>query len=110
MQTSATELLTRQFYDWEQRGRGWCVWPQPVDIEPPFRPFLGHFLPPRAAVDDGQFETPLSRFASLFLPRAPSPPPVIEQVEAEPEPQFNDSRNDLIELQTLLPADFDPGT
>ena len=28
--------LTRDFYAWEQRGRGWQVWPEPVELEPPF--------------------------------------------------------------------------
>ncbi len=100
---SATELLTRQFYDWEQRGRGWRVWSDPVALEPPFRPFVGHFLPLRAGVDDGQFETPLSRLANRFLGRKPVPP-VIPQVEEEPEPELTGDRERLIELRTYLPT------
>jgi hypothetical protein len=30
------QRLTRQFYAWESRGRGWQVWPYAVDLEPPF--------------------------------------------------------------------------
>lgn len=35
---SAARLSTA-FYEWEQRGRGWRVWPHAVDLEPPFRQF-----------------------------------------------------------------------
>src|ERR1041384_5546450 len=105
--TSAVELLTHQFYEWEQRGRGWSVWPQPVNIEPPFRPFLGHFLPRRSVVDDGQFETPLSRLAGLFLSRAPISPPVIAEAEEQPEPESIGQREKLVEFQVLVPPDLD---
>jgi hypothetical protein len=37
---SPAEQLTAAFYEWEIRGRGWQVWPYPVALEPPFRPFL----------------------------------------------------------------------
>ena len=45
--------LTEQFYRWELRGRGWFMWPEVVQLEPPFRPFEGHYLPSSAYVDDG---------------------------------------------------------
>ena len=57
---SQTQRLTMQFYDWEQRGRGWQVWPCPVELEPPFRPFYGHALPALPAVDDTRKPTLLS--------------------------------------------------
>ena len=38
------ERLTAQFYDWERRGRGWQLWSYPVELEPPFRPFFGHYV------------------------------------------------------------------
>ena len=61
---SAGEALTRQFYDWEMRGRGWQVSCRPVALEPPFRPFFGHFVhgPPGAVIDDGRKPTALSSF------------------------------------------------
>src|SRR5437588_5476555 len=109
--SSATELLTQQFYDWERRGRGWSVWPEPVDIEPPFRPFPGHFLPPRAVVDDGQFETPLSQLASWFLGRSSrKPPPLPPEPEEEPEPEFIGPPDNLVEFQALVPPDLNPDT
>ncbi|MEZ4927917.1 MAG: type IV secretion system DNA-binding domain-containing protein [Saprospiraceae bacterium] len=39
------EYLTAQFYTWEQRGRGWNVFDQPVELEAEFIPFFGHFKP-----------------------------------------------------------------
>ena len=44
-----SEYLTTQFYAWEQRGRGWKVFDQPVELESEFVPFFGHFPPERTA-------------------------------------------------------------
>jgi hypothetical protein len=38
--------LKEQFYTWERRGRGWGVAPYPTVLEPPFRPFVGHYMTP----------------------------------------------------------------
>lgn len=105
-----SELLTRQFYDWEQRGRGWAVWPAPVDLEPPFRPFHGHFVQ-RPEVDDGQFDTGLSLFADSFKrllgfrERRPEVLPIEEAPEPEPDVLKDPPR--LVELHTLLPANLE---
>ncbi len=55
------ESISRQFYDWERRGRGWQVYDFPVDLEPPFRPF--YFFEPKddPATDDGRISTFFSR-------------------------------------------------
>ena len=45
------EQLTEQFRQWELRGRGWQVFTEPVEPEPPFVPFHGHFLPATRPVD-----------------------------------------------------------
>lgn len=37
-----SEELTRAFYAWEHRGRGWAAWDAPVHLEPPFQPFSRH--------------------------------------------------------------------
>jgi hypothetical protein len=108
---TASDLLTRQFYEWERRGRGWTVWSEPVDLEPAFRPFVGHYLSRASVPDDGQFETGFSRFADSFrrmLGRKEErhEPPPIEEPE-EPEPEAIVRRRDLVELQTLLPANLD---
>src|ERR1035437_9939795 len=39
------EQLTEQFHRWELRGRGWQVFPEPVEPEPPFVPFTGYYVP-----------------------------------------------------------------
>jgi hypothetical protein len=52
---SLTEYLTAQFYAWEQRGRGWKVFDEPVHLESEFIPFFGHFPPERIdQIDDGR--------------------------------------------------------
>lgn len=50
---SLVERLTENFYQWEVRGRGWQVWPYPVDIEPPFVPF-SHAISSERRIDDGR--------------------------------------------------------
>lgn len=87
--SSSIEELTRRFYLWEVRGRGFLQWPRPVRLEPPFRPFFGHYLPSSGpVVDDGRRE---GIFSQLFGPssnsqaltHAPHPD------EDEPEPEFD---------------------
>ena len=100
----ATEELTRRFYEWERRGRGWLQWPRSVVLEPPFRPFYGHFvLPPTSPRDDGRRETVVSRFFDSLVPKtAPSPPTLPEGLFDEPEPEFVD-RQEYVELAVVLP-------
>lgn len=107
---TVVELLTEQFYQWELRGRGWVSWDRPVELEPPFRPFEGHFLPPSYHQDDGVEETPLSRFADKFLgffgaktekPAAREPDDEVE----EPPPGYLEEPGHLVELQVALPPD-----
>ncbi len=97
------EDFSAQFYRWEARGRGWQVWPEPVELEPPFR-WLQYTLPPK--VDDGQrpsFWGDLAR--GIFGRSVPPPEPTpVEEPEAEPEPLV---REEWVELQTLLPAKLD---
>lgn len=67
-----TEALTAQFYEWEILGRGWLSANEPVDLEPPFTPFFGHFIQRQPIVDDGVRHTLLSRIASAFKTRSPA--------------------------------------
>lgn len=99
------DRLTEQFSRWEQRGRGWQVHGEPVQPEPPFVPFDGHYLPQTPAVDDGRKLTFLS---SLFrkVTATPELPPVVPEPEIEPEPTPL-VRDSLVELHTSLPADLD---
>lgn len=51
------ESLTRQFYNWEQRGRGWIYDPDILlDLEPPYHPFF-HYAPQVQHTDDGKHHT-----------------------------------------------------
>jgi len=55
MRYALSEYLTAQFYAWEQRGRGWELFHQPVHLESEFIPFFGH-IPPEtpARMDTGR--------------------------------------------------------
>lgn len=50
---STASVLTRQFYEWEQRGRGWYCVDETVALEPRFVPFFGHYVP-GDIIDDGK--------------------------------------------------------
>src|SRR4051812_28739168 len=50
-----------QFYEWEQRGRGWLLANSPVELEAPFHPFIAHRVP-LPYTDDGKRETIFSNF------------------------------------------------
>ncbi|MBK8483847.1 MAG: hypothetical protein IPL31_05755 [Saprospiraceae bacterium] len=55
MSYGLSEYLTTQFYAWEQRGRGWKVFNEPVHLESEFIPFFGHFPPQTTGqIDDGR--------------------------------------------------------
>ncbi len=66
MQYQLVKELTKNFYKWEQRGRGWDVWEYLVELEPPFVPFYYHMPTSRISIDDGYTHTFLSSLASRF--------------------------------------------
>jgi hypothetical protein len=103
------EQLSEQFHRWEQRGRGWQVFPEPVFPEPPFVPFNGHYLPNTPAIDDGRKPTFLSSFVqklSRTLSTETESPPAIAEPGEEPEPTPL-ARGSLVELQASLPNKLD---
>jgi predicted DNA-binding transcriptional regulator AlpA len=102
---SSDEALTRQFYDWETRGRGWQVFNQPVDLEPPFRPFFGHFISGAAVADDGRRPTALSSFIDRLTSRGNNPPPLPVPEESEPDPHYIEDDAPLLEIQVALPPE-----
>jgi hypothetical protein len=52
---SLSQYLTAQFYAWEQRGRGWKVFGEPIQLESEFIPFFGHIPPQtKTQIDDGK--------------------------------------------------------
>src|SRR5437762_2902537 len=58
--------LTRQFYAWEKRGRGWKLWDYPIQLEPPFRPFF-RYLPAAPVFDDARKPTFFSALADKIF-------------------------------------------
>src|ERR1035437_5733662 len=90
------------FLTWEQRTRGWQLWPERVALEPPLRPFqvLTPYVPPR---DDARKEGLWSLLRGKDYRVAPPPPPV--QIE-EPPPTPRREYDDLVEIAVALPADF----
>jgi hypothetical protein len=99
---STAEELTEAFYAWELRGRGWQTYPYPVCLEPPFRPFPGHYPPRPAAIDDSRRETTLSGFIGRLLGKREEAP--VEEEEPEPEPTPFTSDTPLREIRITLPA------
>lgn len=66
---------TAEFYAWEQRGRGWFLSPDPVELEPPFVPFYA-YQTPTPYLDDGKKATWLSAIAAAFRePQGQAPHP-----------------------------------
>jgi hypothetical protein len=102
------EKISEQFYQWEMRGRGWQVWPNPVAPEPNFRPFLGFRLSEQfPEIDNGRRPTFLSSlFRTVGKQLNPQPPPIPEEPEAEPEPEML-CRDSLVELQLSLSEEDD---
>jgi Type IV secretion-system coupling protein DNA-binding domain len=103
------EQLTAQFRQWELRGRGWQVFDEPVQPEPPFIPFHGHYLPAAPALDDGRRPTFLSSLVQKLSGKfstTPTPAAVEPEPEEAPEPQSL-VREKLIEFQASLPDKLD---
>src|SRR5688572_24447548 len=99
---SVHEQLSEQFYQWELRGRGWEVFDRPVSPEPPFRPFIGHYLPGQPPIDDGRrpsFLSSIVRKIAQQLADQPTPVPIAGKPDEEPEPEEL-IRDPLIELRT----------
>lgn len=68
------EQLTRAFYEWEIRGRGWEFVPYTTRLEPPFQPFRRHDVQP-AVADDGRHHTWLSALLDRLTHKRAAPPP-----------------------------------
>lgn len=102
------EELTRQFYDWERRGRGWQVWEYPVALEPPFRPCF-YYLPDAPADEEaGRRHTWLSRLTRNLLGRGKRNEPIEPAfILPEPEPEFVSEDGEIVEYEVTLPASAD---
>lgn len=109
---TSAEQLTRQFYEWERRGRGWQVWDYPVELEPPYRPFI-HIRPRAGQVhDDARKHTPLSAWAERLLSGFASTPQRAEEIPPadfeipEPEAEPFSPTSDVVELHVSIPPDL----
>lgn len=103
---SQEERLTFHFSAWEKRGRGWTIYPYPVELEPPFRLFLFHFAPSGLVYDDARKPTFFSSLADRLLGRSAPPVQSVvlpDEIEPEPEPSVFYEDTDLIEIQISLP-------
>jgi Type IV secretion-system coupling protein DNA-binding domain len=102
---SREELLTKQFYEWELRGRGWQVWQEPVELEPPFRPFFGHFASAIGVADDARKPTIMSSFLDRLRGRQaiPSIDEIKVETDEEPEPKADTYDAPHIEFRISAP-------
>ncbi|MFA7201474.1 MAG: type IV secretion system DNA-binding domain-containing protein [Candidatus Paceibacterota bacterium] len=112
MQYELIEELTKQFYEWEQRGRGWDLWSFPVDPEPPFIPFYYHSAEKVVQIDDGRKPTLLSSFADtlkrVLLPSESQDAHKNQTIEYRKEilPQPFTRSDDIQEIKIVLPHDY----
>ena len=98
---SLSERLTAQFYEWEQRGRGWLLCDQSVQLEPPFYPVFGHKVTSAAPItDDGRIPTIFERIADVFKSKPIKEP---EEDAVEIVPYLYDSDEDIKVFSLSLP-------
>jgi hypothetical protein len=103
---TVSQSLSRQFYEWEARGRGQHLWAYPVDVVPPFVPFSRAELPRTVIRDDAKVPSLIrsifsGRKAKLDLSPNKSLP-LKQTVSIVLPPQFVDG-GELSELQLALP-------
>jgi hypothetical protein len=82
---SRGQQLSKQFYKWERRGRGWQLAADPIELEPCFDPFFR--FPPYQHIDDGKRNTFLSSFRDLFVKGSDDDSAEKFSYEIEAEPQ-----------------------
>ena len=98
------EQVSAEFAAWEQRGRGWQVWPEPVLPEPPFREFTDYFdSEPPPILDDGRRPGLLASIFDVVERILKPTPPIIPQGKEEPEPELSNEPLD-VEFIAVLPA------
>ena len=108
---SIPERLTRGFFEWEQRGRGWEDFDHTVFLEPRFRPF---FHDPSVGfgpiTDDGRRKSLVGTIVdgtrALFGGRKGSPDPGFTWSEWEHGPEALEEDDGLTEVQISLPPDY----
>lgn len=107
---SPTEIITRSFYAWETRGRGWDLASYPVALEPPFRRcfVLPELVPECAVIDDGKRPTLVSTLIDGVRNAFRSPPSIAVTPELfeEPAPHRSGERDALVAFRLLVPEDY----
>ncbi|MES3017435.1 MAG: type IV secretion system DNA-binding domain-containing protein [Bacteroidota bacterium] len=105
MQLTTAEYYTYQFYTWDYRGRGWFLAGEPIELEPPFIPFVRH-APQSSITDDGKRHTLISWLIGWVKgtrepPEAESPAFDYETIE----PFVQETADDLCVLQVRFPKE-----
>jgi len=103
---NVSEYLTSQFYQWEVRGRGWIVAEKPIQLEPPFIPFVRHFPAPNY-IDDGKRHTWVSK-AIDYVKGNPLPSFDADGIELDYEeidPYVFNDESEVKALQVKFPVD-----
>src|SRR5713226_7342575 len=107
---SLLKSLTENFYRWEKRGRGWRVWDDPVELEPPFEPFFHRYSSaPVPAIDDGRKLTRVGSFIQKmkanFAGQAQQTNDYLEPPTSEAEPEYFYDISPQTEIQISLRPD-----
>lgn len=105
MQATLSERLTAQFYAWERRGRGWDVYEQSIQLEPPFYPFFGHKVSAPTVIDDGRKQSFLGRVLEILNPPQEAQEESIDLGIPAIQPFINISTEHKIALGIALPKD-----
>jgi len=104
-----SEQLTRDFYRWEKRCRGWQFWDDLVELEPPYEPFHYHWIPRPTVKDDGRIPTFFSSIIERVRRRlkgssSAMPVSTDDFSPEELEPNFFDDSSAIHEMTiSLLP-------
>ncbi len=101
------EYITARFYQWECRGRGWLLGDVPIDLEPPFIPFVREIPRYQQYIDDGKHHTLLSKTIELIKGK-PAKPNVDEYFDfdySDIEPFIYDDDSNLVALQLTFPKE-----
>ncbi len=95
-----SEKAVANFYDWELKGRGYLLFPYPVNLEPKYRDFY-HSYEQDEYVDDGKVPT---LFEKLFSKKKPI---VKEEIEEEKPPFECEYNQFLKQIKISFPVKYD---
>lgn len=99
-----SERLTKHFYNWEQRGRGWLVFPHTVSLEPPFENFAFKSInEPR--IDDGKAPSIFSKLKDAFFQSSEQTTTPEESPNEILAPSYEDAER-LTAYTVTLPANY----